>query len=546
MGFMFKKARASIKATGSFYFYSILSFLVSLLTPAYSATSEQSASQPNILLILVDDLGYGDLKCYYPDSKIPTPNLDKLALQGMRFTDAHSSATVCTPTRYSLMTGGMCFRTGNGGVFTGVGGPCLIRDAQLTLAEMLKEAGYATAMTGKWHIGLTFYDKEGKPINQGGLEGVKRIDYSKPLDGGPLDQGFQQFFGTACCPTTDFLYAYIDGDRVPNPPTGMIDKTRYPINAYTRDFREGMASEEFNASEVDMVFLEKSRAFLRGHIQSKPKQPFFLFHSMQAVHLPSIPAESFRGKTQLGPHGDFIHQMDWIVGELTRELETLGVAENTLVIFCSDNGPEVPTVLNMRKTHQHDGAHPWRGVKRDAWEGGHRTPLIIKWPGRVGAGKTSDQLISLTDIFATTASIIKRELPVDAAVDSFNMLPVLEGKEIDGMLRPYMLQQTHSGHAKSIRVGQWKYLDHKGSGGNDYSRDNTEWSMKAYQLPETAPDAPGQLYDLTTDPGEATNLYFKSSEIAKQLKELLDKVVASERREWIEVSDSLRAMEPSK
>lgn len=545
---MFQRTTSPRKATrlSCPYPLALLIFLTSLFTLAYSNSSAEASSRPNILLILADDLGYGDLACYNPESKIPTPQLDKLALQGMRFTDAHSPATVCTPTRYSLMTGELCFRTGNSPVFTGVGGPCLIRDDQLTLPEMLKEAGYATAMFGKWHIGLTFYDKQGQPINQNGLEGVRRIDYSRPMDGGPLNHGFQQFFGTASCPTTDFLYAYIEGDRVPNPPSGMIDKSRYPQNAYTNDFRDGLASEEFDAAEVDMVFLEKSRAFLRTHVQSKPDQPFFLFHSMQAVHLPSIPAESFRGKTESGPHGDFIHQMDWIVGELTRELEALGVAENTLVIFCSDNGPEVPTVLDMRKTYQHDGAHPWRGVKRDAWEGGHRTPLIIRWPGRVASGKVSDQLISLTDLFATTAAIIDRDLPTDAAVDSYNMLPVLVGKEIDGMLRPYMLQQTHWEQALSIRVGPWKYLDHKGSGGNDYNRENTEWSMKPYQIPDTAPDAPSQLYNLTNDPGETTNLYFKHSEIAKQLKDLLDKVVASDRREWIQITEPLPVVDPSK
>lgn len=541
---MFQRAIATRVSCPDFIL--IFSFLISLFNSAYSAPSTQVGSRPNILLILADDLGYGDLACYNPKSKIPTPHLDKLALQGMRFTDAHSPATVCTPTRYSLMTGELCFRTGKSPVFTGVGGPCLIRDAQLTLPEMLKEAGYATAMFGKWHIGLTFFDKEGQPIHHNGLEGVRRIDYSKPMKGGPLDHGFQQFFGTAACPTTDFFYAYIDGDRVPNPPSVMIDKSRYPKNAYTRDFRDGLASDDFDASEVDMVFLEKSRTFLREHTKSKPDQPFFLFHSMQAVHLPSIPAEAFRGKTGSGPHGDFIHQMDWVVGELMRELETLGVAENTLVIFCSDNGPEVPTVLDMRKTYKHDGARPWRGVKRDAWEGGHRTPLIVRWPARVAAGKVSDQLISLTDFFATAAAIINRDLPMDVAVDSYNMLPVLEGDSIDGMLRPYMLQQTHWEQALSIRVGQWKYLDHKGSGGNDYHRQNAEWSMKPYQLPETVPDAPGQLYHLGIDPREATNLYFKNPEITKQLKDLLDKVVNSERREWIGIPDLLRVAEPSK
>lgn len=497
--------------------------LVGLASPVVAV------DKPNILMILADDLGYGDVACYNPESKVPTPRLDKLASQGMRFTDAHSPATVCTPARYSILTGGMCFRTGSSPVFTGAGGPCLIRDEQFTLPEMLKEAGYATAMFGKWHIGLTFYNKQGKAIHENGPKPIERIDYSRPIDGGPLDHGFEQFFGTACCPTTDWLYAYIEGDRIPNPPVGRIDKSAYPKKDFTVDFREGWASEEFDVTEVDMLFLEKSRTFLREHVKTKPKQPFFLFHSMQAVHLPSIPAKQFRGKTDAGPHGDFIYQMDWIVGELMDELEALGVADNTLVIFCSDNGPEIPAVLGMRRTYQHDGARPWRGVKRDQWEGGHRTPLIVKWPGRVAAGKVSDQLTSLTDLFATTAAIVDHDLPNDAAVDSYNILPVLEGEKIEGMLRPYMLQQTTWEQFLSIRVDQWKYLDHQGSGGNDYDSDNEAWSMKPYKLPESDPEAPGQLYNLAHDPGETKNLYNKHPEIVKRLKTLLDQSVASGR-----------------
>lgn len=494
-----------------------------------TASSHLPAEKPNILLILTDDLGYGDVACYNQESNIPTPQLDRLAAEGMKFTDAHSPATVCTPTRFSIMTGALCFRTGKSPVFTGAGGPCLIKEGRLTLPELLQDAGYATAMFGKWHIGLTFYDKEGQAIHDNSLQAIKRIDFSRRIDGGPLDHGFDQFFGTACCPTTDWLYAYIDGDRIPNPPVGPIDKSPYPKNPYTNDFREGLASEEFNAAEVDMVFLEKSRAFMREHVKSKPDQPFFLFHSMQAVHLPSIPAEQFRGKTEAGPHGDFIYQMDWIVGELMSELEALGIAENTLVILCSDNGPEVPTVINMRKTHQHDGARPWRGVKRDQWEGGHRTPLIMKWPQRIQAGSVSDQIINLTDLFATCAAIVEIDLSNDMVEDSYNMLPVLEGGFTDGMLRPYMIQQTHWSQEKSIRVAQWKYLDHKGSGGNDYDRDRSDWSMKPYKLPDTDPDAPGQLYDLATDPGETTNLYSKRSDKVKELKTLLDASVASGR-----------------
>lgn len=500
-----------------------------LIVSAGCSSVAPADNPPNIVIILADDLGFGDVSCYNPASKVQTPHLDALARQGMRFTDGHSPATVCTPTRFSLMTGAMCFRLGKSPVFTGVGGPCLIDDDRLTLPELLRDAGYATAMNGKWHIGMTFYDEQGEPIHKGGLDGVKRIDYSRRVDGGPLDHGFDQFFGTVCCPTTDWLYAYIDGDRVPNPPTQIIDKSGYPKNPYTNDFRPGMVADDFDASEVDMVFLDKSQQFIREHMKASPDKPFFLFHSMQAVHLPSIPAKPFRGKTDAGPHGDFIHQMDWIVGELMKTLQEQGIADNTLVVFCSDNGPEVPTVIHMRKDHDHDGARPWRGVKRDGWEGGHRTPLIVKWPDKVKAGSTSDQLISLTDLYATCAAIVGRPIDNDNAEDSYDMLSVWLGEQADKEIRPYLIQQTHWEQKLSIRVGQWKYLDHKGSGGNNYERASGDWSMKPYVLPDTDPDAPGQLYNLAADPGETTNLYSKHPEVVAKLKTLLDEAVASGR-----------------
>lgn len=506
-----------------FFGFCMLAFLC-----AGCRTAPPTSAKPNILIILTDDLGYGDIACYNPASKVPTPHVDALARRGMRFTDAHSPATVCTPTRYSLMTGEMCFRTGKSPVFTGVGGPCLIVDEQLTLPEMLKDAGYATAMSGKWHIGMTFYDQAGEPIHNGGLEAVRRVDYSRSIDGGPLDHGFDTFFGTACCPTTDWLYAYIDGKGIPVPPVDIIDKSPYPKNPYTNDFRPGMAAPDFDASEVDLVFLEKSQHFIRQQVKENPDQPFFLLHSMQAVHLPSMPAEAFRGKSGAGPHGDFIFQMDWIVGELMRTLDELGVADNTLVVFCSDNGPEVPTVIAMRRDHEHDGARPWRGVKRDGWEGGHRTPLIVSWPGKVEPGTVTDQATSLTDLFATCAAIVGRDLPNHAAEDSFNMLPVLLGTQGDEPVRPYLLQQTHWEQKLSIRVGDWKYLDHQGSGGNNYNREG-EWGLKAYALPELEPDAPGQLYNLAEDPGETTNLYSKHPEIVAELKAMLDATVADGR-----------------
>lgn len=482
---------------------------------------------PNILIILTDDLGYGDVACYNTEARVATPNIDALAEQGMRFTDAHSPSTVCTPTRYSLLTGRMCFRTGVARVFTGAGGPCLIEEDRLTLGGMLQEAGYETALFGKWHIGLTFYDDAGEPIHGGGLERVQRIDYSRPLPDGPIHRGFDQFYGTACCPTTDWLYAYIDGDHIPVPPTRQFDRATLPQNPYTGDCRPGMVAPNFDLETVDLVFLERSQRFLREHANLRPGEPFFLLHSMQAVHLPSLPAPQFRGVTDAGPHGDFIYQMDWIVGELMQTLDELELAEDTVVMFMSDNGPEVPTVIAMRRDHDHDGARPWRGVKRDAWEGGHRTPFIVRWPGAVEAGAISHQATSLTDVFATCAALIDRPLPNGAAEDSFNLLPVLRGTQGDAPLRPYLLQQTWTNEL-SIRVGDWKYLDHRGSGGSNYEKTGP-WGMADYALPDTAPDAPGQLYNLAEDPGETTNHYHEHPEIVAELKAMLDASVEAGR-----------------
>ncbi len=265
-----------------------------------------------------------------PNQKVQTPNIDQLASDGIRFTDAHSPSTVCTPSRYSVMTGRMAFRLNYPGVFTGVQGPCLIEADRLTLPQMLRENGYVTRLIGKWHIGMTFLDGSGQRVSEenykpdiaipGLSDGertgsssylrsiamVQSVDYTKRIPDGPIDRGFDVFFGTACCPTTDWLYAYIEGDRVPVPPTQIFDKSPLPVHPYSKDNRIGLIAPGFDMETVDLVFLEKSKAFLETHASDNPDRPFFLFHSTQAVHLPSFPADEFKGKTQAGPHGDFI------------------------------------------------------------------------------------------------------------------------------------------------------------------------------------------------------------------------------------------------
>lgn len=491
-------------------------FIVTLLA-ILCGVARAAGAHPNIVLILADDLGYGDVSCYNAQSKVPTPRIDRLAREGMRFTDAHSPSTVCTPTRYSLLTGQMPFRAGRVPVFTGAGGPCLIREEQLTLPRVLRNRGYATAMTGKWHVGLSFFDAEGQPVTRGDLDSVRRIDFTRAIPDAPIHRGFDRFFGTACCPGTDHLYAFIVGDRIPVPPARLLDKSTLPKHPYANDNRLGMIAPGYDIGEVDMVFLQKSKEFLAEHVKRQPATPFFLYHATSAVHLPSLAAAQFRGKTRAGPHGDFIHELDFIVGELLDTLERLGVANNTLVMLSSDNGPEVTSVARMRADYGHDGARPWRGMKRDDWEGGHRVPFIVRWPGRVRPGSTSAQTVSLTDVMATCAAVCGATLPAGAALDSCNLLPVLLSGDGTRPARDYTVQQALA--VFSIRQGPWKYLDHRGSGGNNYDSPQ----LRPFALPDTAPGAPGQLYNLDDDPGETTNLYFNHPGIVAELKGLLDK-----------------------
>ena len=497
---------------------------------------------PNILLILADDLGYGDVGCYNPTSKVPTPHIDQLAAEGLRFTDAHSPSTVCTPTRYSILTGQMAFRINYRGVFTGVGGPCLIKEDQLTLPQMLRECGYSTGLIGKWHVGMSFpaigggfaHERDVKNIPDGSfpkspqsVAKVKCVDFSQPIPDGPTNRGFDYFFGTACCPTTDWLYAWIEGDRIPHPPTKLLDRKAagLPDHVYSKDNRIGLLAKNFDLEEVDMVFLEKSIAFLENHVNNQSDQPFFLFHSAQAVHLPSFPADAFKGKTNAGPHGDFIFELDYIIGELLKSLDRLGLAENTIVLVTSDNGPEVTSVVHMRRDHDHDGAHPWRGMKRDNWEGGHRVPFIVRWPGRITPGRTSEQTVCLTDIMATCASITGYDLPRKSAEDSFDMLPSLLGLDEGHSIRPFTLHQTMS-LALGIRRGKWKYLDHLGSGGNRYTGRK---ELQSFFVPESVPDASGQLFDLDADPGETQNLFFERQQVTKELQRLLERTKSAGR-----------------
>ncbi|MCB9921271.1 MAG: arylsulfatase [Planctomycetaceae bacterium] len=485
---------------------------------------------PNIIIVYADDLGYGDLSIYNPHAAYQTPRLDRMAAEGIRFLDAHSPSTICSPSRYGLYSGNLLCRTGRRSTaFEGPGGPSYLAPGQLTLAEMLKKQGYRTGVFGKWHVGLTWYDNAGNRLG-GGFESSLQIDYEKstPLEDGPNNRGFDESFVTPNCPTTDPLYVYIENGMVPVPASQRHRRDRLPNpgGKWRWDNDDGWMAPDYHFVDADLLFYEKTIQFIKGHRSHYPDRPFFAVFSTQISHAPVLPADEFRGTTDAGPRGDFVRELDTLTGWLLDAIRELGIDDNTLVIFNSDNGPETVHTDWMRRDHKHDAAGGFRGMKRDGWEGGHRVPFIARWPKRIPAGRASHQLANTTDIFATLASIVGYELPDDVAVDSYDLLPVMAGIQKESTpIRPYMLTQSFRGEFQ-LRQGVWKYLDHKGSGGNDYERG----VLKVYALPEAVPSAAGQLYNLEDDPGETTNLYFSEAKRREQMQTNLKKLIQKDGR----------------
>ena len=514
----------------AFFFVSFHSALIVGWETTATRKIENLDKLPNIIIIYADDLGFGDLSCYNDDCAYKTPRLDQMASEGIRFSDAHSPSTICSPSRYGLYSGQQIYRsTGRGGgAFEGPGGPSYLKPGTLTLAEMLRTQGYRTGMFGKWHVGLSWFDKDGERLG-GGFKNSLLIDYEKstPLIDGPNERGFDESFVTPNCPTTDPLYVYIENGMVPAPANQRHKRDRLPNpgGKWRWDNDEGWMAPDYKFVDADLLFYEKTREFISEHVKNNPTQPFFAVLSTQIAHAPVLPAEEFNGKTEAGPRGDFVFELDALVGRVMDLVTELEIDENTLILFNADNGAETRHVDWMRQDHGHDASGGWRGMKRDGWEGGHRVPFIAHWTGRIPAGQVSQQLTNTTDIFATLASVVGYSLKESDATDSYDMLPAMLGTQDEAdTIRPYMLTQSFRGEFQ-IRNGDWKYLDHKGSGGNGYDKG----ILKKYALPETAPEAVGQLYNLKDDPGETDNLYFANEAKRVEMKDLLERLKSSGR-----------------
>lgn len=458
-----------------------------LLAPA-TALAAAAPAKPNIVLVLVDDMGYGDPACYNPRSKIATPNINRLAREGMRFTDAHAAGPLCHPSRYGLMTGRYPFRTD----VTRWPKEPLIEERQTTLASMLRDHGYRTAMVGKWHLGF------------------RENGYDQELPGGPIDRGFDRFFGIRA--STDIPpYFYIRGNRALAPPVAhtagsQSDGWKPNQGAF---WREGGIAPGLELKDVLPECTREAVSTIQSLVADSrsDRQPWMLYLAYPAPHTPWLPSERFAGKSGAGMYGDFLMMVDAQIGRVLAMLDETDVTRETLVIFTSDNGP----VWNPADKDRfgHDSSGGLRGMKGDAWEGGHRMPFIVRWPGRVKAGTVSDQTICFTDLLATFADICGSKLPAETGPDSFSFLPVLDGTHPAGQpIRGPIVMQAGASSTMMIRSGDWKLINQLGSGG---------FSEPKKVQPKSG-DPAGQLYNLRTDLAETENLHLKHPEIVARLE----------------------------
>ena len=448
-----------------------------------------ATSMPNIVYILADDLGWGDLRCYNPQSGVPTPNADRLASQGIRFTDMHSPSAVCTPSRYGILTGRYAWRTRlKSGVQNGFD-PDLIEPGRLTVPAMLRSRGYYTAGIGKWHLGLGDRAK---------------TDFAQPLTPGPVDHGFDDYFGIPASLDME-PYVYFHNSQTVEQPTASTPGSKEPRGVY---WRAGARAPGFDFPEVLPTLTRRAVDTLRERAK-EPGKPFFLYFALTAPHTPWLPLPDFRGKSKAGDYGDFVAQVDDTIGQVMRVLDQTGLADNTLVIVTSDNGADWK--VTDKEAFAHRANASWRGEKADIWDGGHRSPFLARWPRHIAAGKTSSELGCLVDLMGTLAEVVDYKIPATAGEDSYSLLPALLGKKTKP-IREAIVHHSNLG-VFGIRQGDWKLELGLGSGG--FSDPRTQ---------EPVPGGPqGQLYNLASDPHEEKNLWLEKPDVVARLTALLEK-----------------------
>ena len=480
----------------------------------------QLSAKPNIIYILADDLGYGDVSAYNAEGKITTPNIDRLAESGMRFTDAHSPSSVCTPTRYSILTGQYPWRSRlPQGVLSGYG-RALIEREQQTVASMLKEHGYSTAVIGKWHLGLDWVVKEGRetvleiPANNPNGAGILStmnpddIDFTQPPTDGPLKHGFDYSYILPASLDME-PYCYLENDTLVELPTGRTEGNDLNTGYTGAFWRGGLMSPDFDFGEVLPVFTAKAENYIRKKKDSK--NPYFLYFAMPAPHTPWMPAAEFRGSSQAGDYGDFVTMVDAMVGRVLAALKESGQEENTIVILTSDNGPYWRPAFIEKFDHR--AAYIYRGMKADAWEGGHRIPFMVRWPGYIQPGSVSNATTTLANLLATSAEIVGLDPKQVQGQDSYSILPVLMGKADKVPGQDAVVHHSSKGMF-AIRCGDWKLVEGRGSGG---------FSEPVIYNPLPG-EAAGQLFNIKNDPSETTNLYLQEPEMVKMLTHKLDSI----------------------
>ncbi len=467
------------------------------------ALGAAKTEEPNIVLILADDMGIDSIQALNEKCGIPTPHLDTLLTQGIHFTDAHSGSAVCTPTRYGVLTGRYAWRSRlKKGIVRQWERP-LIETDRLTLPGMLKKKGYSTACIGKWHLGWNWPKKGG-----GFTENMKEIDFSGKVEGGSAGCGFDYYFGDDVPNWQPFVW--IENGRMQGVPNKKLSFAPHYHSG------RGIGVEGWDLEAVLPKITEKSVEYIQ---QQSGKTPFFLYFSMTSPHTPIAPSAPFQGKSGISRYADFLMETDWCVGQIMKALDDRGIADNTLLIFTADNGTSPKCNFTELREKQADLQHHWRGMKADAFEGGHRVPFIVRWPEHIKPGSKSHQTVSLVDIMATCADAVGLTLPDNAAEDSLSLMPVLKGMDEGTPLHEAVICHSVSG-VFVVRKGKWKLQYSAGSGGWSLPKDSEATNRG---LPKW------QLYDLSSDPRETTNLVNEHPEIVKDLTVMLRRYVENGR-----------------